>query len=46
MLVGAWLTAQPPLEEVRSNEEKTLVEEAAGGSGTENREKRVNIVQE
>jgi hypothetical protein len=45
MLVGAWLTAQPPLEEVRSNEEKTLVEEAAGGSATENGEKRVNIVQ-
>jgi hypothetical protein len=33
------LTAQPALEEVRSNEEKILVEEAAGASGTENGEK-------
>jgi hypothetical protein len=39
MLVVAWLTAQPALEEVRSNEEKILVEEAAGASGTENGEK-------
>jgi hypothetical protein len=33
MLVVAWLAAQPALEEVRSNEEKTLIEEAATGSG-------------
>lgn len=39
MLVVAWLTAQPALEEVRSNEEKILIDEAAGGSGTENGEK-------
>jgi hypothetical protein len=28
MLVVAWLTAQPALEEVRANEEKSLVDEA------------------
>ena len=38
MLVVAWLTAQPALEDVRSNEEKSLIEEA-GALGAEGREK-------
>lgn len=38
MLVVAWLTAQPALEEVRTNEEKSLIEEA-GVVGAENGEK-------